>query len=53
MPDICSRDPAMMTKRGQLLELAKQQVYDSGFQFKMGKSRYVCVHIATVLNNDS
>ena len=37
--NICVRDPTMLTKKGELLALAKEQVYESGFQFKKGKSR--------------
>ena len=37
--DICVRDPTMLTKKGELLALAKEQVYESRFQFKKGKSR--------------
>ena len=37
--DICVKDPSMLAVKGDLLVLARQQVYDSGFQFKKGKSR--------------
>ncbi len=37
--NICLKDPIMLTKKGNLLTLARQQVYESGFQFKKGKSR--------------
>ena len=39
--DICVRDPTMLAKKGELLALAKEQVYESGFQFKKGKSRWM------------
>ena len=39
--DICMRDPTMLTKKGELLALAKEQVYESGFQFKKRKSRWM------------
>ena len=38
--DIYVKDPVMLKKKGDLLVLARQQVYESGFQFKKGKSRY-------------
>ena len=37
--DICVKNPLMLTKKGDLLTLARQQVYESGFHFKKGKSR--------------
>ena len=37
--DTCVRDPTMLTKEGELLALAKEQVFESRFQFKKGKPR--------------
>ena len=37
--DICRRDPTMLTKKGELLALAKEQVYESRFQFKKGNQK--------------
>ena len=36
---ICIRNPAMLTKRGELLTLAKRSVDESGFVYRKGKSR--------------
>lgn len=37
--DIALGDPALLSKRGELLEAAKTAVYDSGYNFKKGRSR--------------
>ena len=36
---ICLKNPAMLTKRGDLLNLARQSVDESGFVYRKGKSR--------------
>ena len=36
---ICLRKPSMLRKRGELLVLAKQSVYDSGYMYRKGASR--------------
>ena len=36
---ICLRRPSMLRKRGELLILAKQQVHDSGYNYRKGRSR--------------
>ena len=40
--DICGRDPTMLTKKEELLTLAKQQVYESRFQLKKGNQSECC-----------
>ena len=37
--DICVRNPIMLSMRGELLELARKSVNDSGYEYKKGKSR--------------
>ena len=37
--DIALGDSALLSKRGELLEAAKTAVYDSGYNFKKGRSR--------------
>ena len=37
--DICVQNPIMLSVRGELLELARKRVNDSGYEYKKGKSR--------------
>ena len=37
--DICVQNPIMLSVRGELLELARKLVNDSGYEYKNGKSR--------------
>ena len=38
--EICIRNPTLLVNRGELLNLARDQVHKSGYKFKKGKSRY-------------
>lgn len=38
--DIAVRNPSLLTKRGELLEAVRAAVYESGYTYKNGHSRY-------------